>query len=196
MEEERQEVAESPQGSETDVRGLIQETISEYLNVERAKAEPAHQAELTEERKRREQLERRVNELVAENERSRSKAEETERNAAIRDELRRLGVSKVDLGFRAVKDDIYRTAEGTLAARSEGGDVSLREYLAEFARQNPELLPARIPGGSGASGRPGGSLAGDGGINLDSIKPGMDPEQLNRIRQEVAQAISHTLRKD
>ena len=165
MEEERQELAESVETPDAGMRDLIQETIHEYLNMERSKAEPAHKVELTEERKRREQLEQRVNELVAENDRSRAKAEEAERSAAIRDELRRLGVSKVELGFRAVKDDVFRTSEGSLAARVGDGEVSLPEYLTRFTQENPELLPARIPGGSGASG------AGEKSSGVGSFMP-------------------------
>jgi len=193
MEEERNETQQEVTSSgEVDIRTIVQEAVREFVNSEKAKAEPAYKAELTEERKRREQLERRVNELVAENERSRRLAEEAERSAAIRDELRRLGVTKVDLGFRAVKDDIYRAEDGRLVARSEEGEIGLREYLTRFTQENPELLPARIPGGSGAA--KSQERHRSGGIDLDSIKPGMDPEELARIRQEIAQAISHTIR--
>ncbi len=192
MEQENQEMTQTTEEQGPDLRSLIRETIHEYLASEKAKAEPAYKAELVEERRRREQLERRVNELIAENERSRRVAEEAERSAAIRDELRRLGVAKVELGYRAVKDDIYRTEDGRLVARTEDGEMGLREYLAKFTQENPELLPARIPGGSGAA------SASDGleepPISLDAIKPGMDPEQLNRIRKQIAQAISRTLR--
>ncbi len=62
--------------------------------------------------KKREQLERRVNELVAENQRSRKMAEEADRSATIRAELQRLGVAKVDLAFKAVKDEIFRAEDG------------------------------------------------------------------------------------
>lgn len=191
MEEEHNEEQEVTNVSGVDIRTIVQETVQEFVNSEKAKAEPAYKTELAEERKRREQLDRRVNELIAENERSHRMADEAERSATIRDELRRLGVTKVDLGFRAVKDDIYRTEDGRLAARSEDGEVSVQEYLAKFTQENPELLPARIPGGSGAAksqerDRPGG-------IDLASIKPGMDPEELDRIRREIAQAVSHTI---
>ena len=49
---------------ELDVQALIRNAIQEYVNVDRAKSEPAYKAELQEERKRREQLERRMNELA------------------------------------------------------------------------------------------------------------------------------------
>ncbi len=104
---------------------------------------------MEEERKRREQLERRLNELVAENKRSRQMAEEAERSSAVRAELQRLGVAKIDLAFKAVQDGIVRTEDGRLVARSEGGEMPLKEYLAAFVNENPEFLPARIAGGTG-----------------------------------------------
>ena len=143
MEQEGREINNDQEVEGSEIRTVIQETIHEYLDSERAKAEPAYKTELIEERKRREQLERRVNELVSENERSRRQAEEAERNSTIRDELRRLGVSKVDLGFRAVKDDITRAEDGRLVARGEAGELELKEYLTRFTQENPELLPAR-----------------------------------------------------
>src|SRR5580704_10331207 len=94
-------------------------------------------------------LERRVNELVAENQRARAKAEEAERSSAIRAELQRMGVAKIELAYRAVKDDIYRSEDGRLLAQ---GGAELKDYLAQFVGENPELLPARVSGGSGASG--------------------------------------------
>ncbi len=189
MDEERQASNTAPESGATDPRALIRDTIAEYLNGERAKAEPAYKAELLEERKRREVLERRVNELIAENERSRRAAEEAERSATIRDELRRLGVTKVDLGYRAVREDIVRNAEGRLVARTDSGETDLREYLKKFTQENPELLPARIAGGSGASGGDGEGPV-RGAVSIESIRPGMDKEQLNRVRQEIAAAIS------
>ena len=56
---------------ELDVQALIRNAIQEYVNLDQARSEPAYKAELQEERKRREQLERRMNELVEENKRSR-----------------------------------------------------------------------------------------------------------------------------
>src|SRR6202044_1985968 len=89
---------------------------------------------LLDERKRREDLEKRVNDLVKENHRSRQVADEAERSSSIRAELQRLGVAKVDLAYRAVKDDIQRRDDGQLIARSGPGEVSLRDYLAQFVQ--------------------------------------------------------------
>jgi hypothetical protein len=126
--------------------------------------------ELAEERRRRESLEKRV--------------EEAERGSAIRAELQRLGVAKLDLAYKAVKDEVPR----------EGGEM--KEFLVKFVKENPELLPARMAGGSGASGgtRGGGSGAGTGAVDIDKIRPGMSAEDLDRVRQEIARVASQTLR--
>src|SRR5579864_2153429 len=97
---------------QTDLRPIIQGVIEEFVRSQQTKAEPAYKAELLDERKRREDLERRLNELVQENQRNRQIAEEAERSASIRAELQRLGVGKVDLAYRAVKDDIHRDDGG------------------------------------------------------------------------------------
>ncbi len=171
-----------------DMRGLVQSVIQEFVKAEQSRAEPAHKAELIEERRRRENLEQRVNELVAENERSRAKADEAERCAAVRAELQKLGVAKVELAYRAVKDEIRRGEDGRLVA-ADGSDA--RDYLARFVGENPELLPARLAGGSGAV---SGQRAASGGVELDQIRPGMSAEERERVRQEIARVASQTLR--
>ena len=72
--------------TEGEIRTIIRDAIHEFVSSEQTKAEPAYKAELIEERKRRELLERRVNELSEENRRSRQMAEEAERGSAIRSE--------------------------------------------------------------------------------------------------------------
>ena len=72
---------------QSDVRDVIRQAITDFVATEQAKAEPAYKAELAEERKRREQLERRMNEMAEENRKSRAMAEEAERTSAIRGEL-------------------------------------------------------------------------------------------------------------
>ncbi len=159
----------------------------------KAKAEPAYKAELLDERKRREDLEKRVNDLVQENVHSRRMAEEAERSSSIRAELQRLGVAKVDLAYRAVKDDVQRRDDGQLIARSGEGEVPLRDYLKQFVQENPELLPARITGGSGMGSGPK-RLRIRGGFDLDKIRPGMSPEELEKVRHEVSRVASQALR--
>jgi hypothetical protein len=191
MEENKTQTAETTGAG---VRSLIRETIEEFLKREQSKNEPAYQAELLEERKRREQLERRVNELVEENKRSRQQAEEADRNASIRAELQKHGVVKVDLAFKAVKDEVYRTADGRLVARGEQGETALKDYVGQFVRENPEFLPARIPGGSGVTTGQRAAAPGGGSVDLEKIKPGMSAEEAERIRQEIVRVASQTLR--
>ena len=176
-----------------DLRSIIRGVIEEFVQAQREKAEPAYKAELTEERKRREHLEGRLNELAQENARTRKAAEEAERSSLIRSELHRLGVSKIDLAYRAVKDDIVRDEGGRLVAKGNQGDVGIKDYLTQFVQENPELLPARISGGSGVAPAQK-SGPSPSGFDLDKIRPGMNPEELERVRQEVARLASQTLR--
>lgn len=124
--------------------------------------------ELAEERRRREGLEKRV--------------EEAERGSAIRAELQKLGVAKLELAYRAVKDEVPRE------------NTEMKAYLEKFVGENPELLPARVAGGSGASSGSRGSGAGAVAVDIDRIRPGMSAEEMDRVRQEIARVASQTLR--
>ncbi len=176
-----------------DVQEIVRRTVEAYASQEQTKNEPAYKAELLEERNRREQLERQVNELAEENKRSRKMVEEAERGAAVRTELQRLGVAKIDLAFKAVQDGIVRTADGRLVARTETGEASVKEYLASFVAENPEFLPARIAGGSGmaATLKAGGTREA---LDLDQIRPGMKAEDMQRVREEIVRVASRTLK--
>jgi hypothetical protein len=178
-----------------DVQAIVQQAIQEYVSREQGKTEPAYKTELQEEKKRREQLERRVNELIAENGRSRQIAEEAERSSAVKTELHRLGVAKVELAFRAVKDGIVRTEDGRIVARTEGGgEVPMADYLAAFVKENPEFLPARIAGGTGITGTLRAPGAGREPVDLERIRPGMSAEEMQRVREEIVRVASQSLR--
>jgi hypothetical protein len=176
-----------------DLRDMVRGVIEEFVQAQRDKAEPAYKAELVEERKRREHLEGRLNELVQENIRTRQQADEAERSSIIRTELHRLGVAKIDLAYRAVKDDIVRGEDGRLVARGGQGELGVKDYLTQFVQENPELLPARISGGSGMAPAQK-SAPSPAGFDLDKIRPGMNPEELERVRQEVARLASQTMK--
>ena len=135
-------------------------------------------------------LEKKVNELVEENRRAREAAEAAERSSTIRAELQKLGVAKLDLAYRAVKDDVYRSEDGRLLAQ---GGMELRSYLEQFVEENPELLPARLAGGSGAAAGQRDAEAG-GSLDLSKIRPGMSAEEMDRVRQEVVRIAARTLR--
>jgi hypothetical protein len=180
--------------SGAEIRDVVRHAIEEFIRAEQDKAEPAYKAELQDERKRREGLEARLNQLVEENRKARALAEEADRNSQIRSELQRLGVAKLDLAFRAVKDDIVRSEDGRLQGRGPEGK-SLPDYLAGFVQENPELLPARIAGGSGVqSSARNTSHGAPSGIEIDKIKPGMSKEDLDRVRQEISKLAGQALR--
>jgi hypothetical protein len=176
-----------------DMKTLVRSAIEEFLQAQQSKSEPAYKVELNEERRRRESLERRVNELVEENRRSRQVAEEMERGTAIRSELQRLGVSKIDLAFKAVKDDIARAEDGRMFARTETGEMPMREYLSRFVTDNPELLPGRIQGGSGAGSGHSQPVTSTT-VDIDKIRPGMSAEEMDKVRQEIARVARQTIR--
>ena len=71
---------------------------------------------------------------------------------------------------------------------------SLKEFVSQFVNQNPEFLPARMSGGSGAAaGQRTSSLPGGLAIDLDRIRPGVSREDLDQIRQEVARVALQSL---
>ena len=177
-----------------DIQAIVRQAVQEFVNNEQEKSVPAHKAELQEERKRREQLERRVNELVDENKRSRKMAEEAERSSAVRAELQRLGVGKIDLAFKAVQDGIVRTEDGRLVARSDAGESPMKEYLTAFVNENPEFLPARITGGTGMTAILKAPAAGRDTVALERIRPGMNAEEMQRVREEIVRVASQTMK--
>jgi len=177
------------------VQAIVQQAVDEYMRQDVARREPAYKTELHEERRRREQLEKRVNELVEENKRSRAVADEAQRSGGIRSELQKLGVAKVDLAYKAVQDGIVRNEDGRLVARGEGGEQPLSDFLASFVQENPEFLPARIAGGTGMTVTQKASNQSAGGpIDLDQISPSMSKEERDRVRQEILRVATQTLR--
>jgi hypothetical protein len=176
---------------QVDVTSIVRQAIEEFTQRDQAKNEPAYKAELQEERRQREQLERRLNELVEENRRSKQIAEEAQTGSAIRAELQRLGVAKVDLAFRAIREDIVRAEDGRLVARGETGEIGVKDYLTNFVNANPEFLPARISGGSGVPSGHKAPPAHTPAVDLDRIKPGMSREEMERVRQEIIRVASH-----
>ena len=181
--------------SQPDVRHVVRHVIEEFMRAEQSKAEPAYKAELVEERRRRETLESRLNQLVEENRQARASAEQMDRHSQIRNELQRLGVAKVDLAFKAVKDDIIRAEDGRLLACEGQEHRPVQDYLRKFVEENPELMPARIAGGSGASSTTRNAVGGStGSVDIDKIRPGMSKDELDRVRQEVARLANQAMR--
>jgi hypothetical protein len=104
-----------------------------------------------------------------------------------------LGVAKVDLAYRAVQEDIRRAEDGRLVARTENGEVGLKEYLSGFVHENPEFLPARIQGGTGIA---HGTRAPqtNAAVDMDSISPSMSKDDRERVRQEILRVTAQDRR--
>jgi hypothetical protein len=183
------EETKTPNQTEMDIQTVVQRALSEFVRQDSSRQEPALKAELQDERRKRESLEKRLNVMAEENRKSREVAEQAERSSKIRAELQTLGVAKVDLAYRAVQEDIRRAEDGRFVARTENGEVGLREYLSGFVHENPEFLPARIPGGTGMA---GGSRASQthASVDLDTISPTMSKEDRERVRQEILRVTS------
>lgn len=179
---------------DVDIQAIVRQAIEEFTSSQRASSEPAHKAELQEERKRREQLERRLNDMAEENKRSRHIAAEAERSSAVRAELQRLGVAKIDLAYKAVQDGVTRTEDGRVVARGEGGEMPLKDYLTAFVTENPEFLPARIAGGTGMTANQKAPAGNRESVSIEQIRPGMSAEEMQRVREEIVRVASETLR--
>lgn len=184
---ERETVDSGRPGGEEKRFGLeaIRAMIGEYMRQKEDQQDSDLQAMLAEERRKRESLERQLGELGEENRRTRRQSEQTERVSRIQSCLQELGVRKVHLALRLVKDDIVRGEDGELYAEVKGTRLPYKEYLEDFVSENPEFLPPRIAGGSGARGGERGEMR-PGGIDLNSIRPGMSREELAEAWKEVA----------
>ena len=105
----------------------------------------------------------------------------------IRSELQRLGIAKVDLAFRAVK--MKSCAPRTDACWPAALDRQVHAGVSVQLRAGESGTAARDRGGSGAQSPARNASHGEtAGIELEKIKPGMNKEDLDRVRQEISQA--------
>jgi len=184
---------ENQKNTTLDIESVVKRAVQEYMHQDMATTEPAYKTELQEERRRREQLEKRLNEVVAENKRNRLVALEAERSTAIRAELQNFGVAKLDLAFKAVQDGIFRSEDGRLLAKTDAGEIPAKDFLSGFLSDNPEFLPARISGGSGVTNTYKAQPHSET-VDIDNINPSMTKAELERVRQEILRVASQTLK--
>ncbi len=173
-----------PGENNTDLEEMVRKAIGEYMRQSTEREEPALKNKLGEERRRRESLERKLNEAQEENRRTRRQSDQIDRHSQIRSVLQELGVHKVDLAFKLVKDDVFRGEDGDLYANVDGKQVSCGDYIASFVTENPEFLPPRIAGGAGAAAGTDGQMGP--GFDLNRIRPGMSREDTAQAWREVA----------
>ena len=177
-----------------DIQAIVRQAVQEFVNNEQAQKRAGVQGGTQEERKRREQLERRMNELVEENKRSRKSAEEAERSSAVRAELQRLGVAKIDLAFKAVQDGIVAGRGRAAGGRGESGEVPVKEYLTGFRERESGVSAGADCRGNRNDGHPEGPAAGSETVSLEQIRPGMSAEEMQRVREEIVRVASQTLK--
>ncbi len=181
--EENVKGTESP--AAPDLKLLVRSILEEVSVAQTQKAEPAYKAELDEEKRRRESLEKRFNELLEDNRRKSALADSLERETAVKTELQKHGVTKLELAYKALKDDVQREKDGSLSVRAAEGALPVKEFITKFLDENPEFLPARNFGGSGSGSSPRSQQSAPG-IDIDSIRPGMSREELGKVRLEIA----------
>jgi hypothetical protein len=184
----------SPAGQEKEaIREIVQDAIQEFLRHKQRESEPAHRAELQEERRRREQLEAHVRELLQKARDSEQEVARTRMTSAVRDELQRHGVKKVDLAYRSIKDDIRQDERGGYTVQSKDGQLPLQEFVKNFVDENPEFLPPRITGGSGSTGTT--EEVSGVRVDLDAIRPGMSDEERRQVHTAIANLASQTFKR-
>ncbi len=173
---------------------VIRSVIDEYVSIgAEARREPAYKAELVEERRRREQLETRVNELVEENKRSRQVAEESDRHSQIRGgtAAARSGEDRPGVQGRAGRD---RARRGRVAGCEDAGRRTADAGVPGDVRERESRVSAGADcGGSGVAGpQRGGQM--HAALDLEKIQPGMSAEELQRVREQIAQLALQSLR--
>ena len=181
----------------TDIHAIVRQAIQEFVSAEQSKSEPAYKTELLEVRPRRQQLERRLNEVVEEEQARPPAGAEEVGGAAPRP-------SAPSCSAWAFKKWIWHSRQFRIpssapmtevsSARGEHGEVSAKDYLSSFVKENPEFLPARIAGGTGITATLKSPATGGEPITLDRIRPGMSAEEMQRVREEIVRVASQTLR--
>lgn len=115
-----------------------------------------------------------------------SEATRLRKDQYLRQALSAMGVENLELAVKAVREDIVEAGDRKWVASVEGGDIPAQEYLTEFLKKNRELLPARrLQGG----GMPASRVESGGGVDLEEIRPGMDPVTLKKVRDAIGRAM-------
>ena len=174
-----------------DIRSMMQAVIEEFVKAEQIKAEPAYKAELVEERKRRESLEQRVNELVAENERIASEGGGSGAERGDPGGAAEAGGGEDRPGVQGGEGrDSARGGRAAAGARTDRSCGII--WRSSWARIRSCCRRGWREGRARAAGQR--SVAEAGAVDLDKIRPGMSAEERERVRQEIARVASQTLR--
>ncbi|TAL08413.1 MAG: hypothetical protein EPO02_13090 [Nitrospirae bacterium] len=144
-------------------------------------------------RKQLEQTNKRLADQDAERAREKEAVKAEKLDAAIRKELAKATF---------IDDEAFESAYARLAREvrfSDDGsaivggsdDTPLAKYAAERIKKWDFLLKPKDVGGAGAAN--GGRVSGDGEVDMESIKPGMTPEEIAKVKAKLA-SLAPTLR--
>ena len=189
---EVKEIMDDTSTEGTEIRFLIRGVIEEFVRAEQVKSEPAYKAELIDERRRREELETRVNEFVKENQRTRQVADERRKyvdSYGATTTGRRQSRSGLPRGERRCQTQRRRTAGWS---RGSGRGSTARLSRADSYRRIQNSCRLASPGvGHGVGNESaGGTVRSD----LDKIRPGMSEEELTKVRQEISRVANQAMR--
>ena len=133
-------------------------------------------------------LEKQIADLRAENDKRTEEVRREKRNSTLTTELGKLGVpaERMKAAIRVIDPDIKFTDDGQLVGDDE---TPLTEYLAKWIGENDMFLPPKPVGGAGAGAGQRGR--GEKPPQIEDIKPGMKPEDMERIRQHDASLLGN-----
>jgi hypothetical protein len=109
-----------------------------------------------------------------------SRAKTEKLSGALRTELLKfVPPERIDAALRIFSPDVKYSEEGNIVGGSD--DTPLKDFVEATIKQHEYLLPPKAVGGAGATA--GGRRAAP--VDLNDIKPGMKPEELERVRGEL-----------
>jgi hypothetical protein len=123
------------------------------------------------------------------NEATTAAAEVKERHSSIRDTLAGFqfgSESQRDTAFRIFKDDIKRTADGSLVGGAD--EAPLKEYVTAQMANHAYLLAAKSVDSAGA--RNGGRQAGVKSVDFDAIKQGMSAADMSAAAAQISAVLA------
>lgn len=154
----------------------------------KSKVDPKVIAQLENERKARERLEKQVNDLLGENKKTKEEAELKERLAEIKSAMSKFSFANEgtrDMAFEYFAGKIKRGEDGALVAPGKDGEVPYDHFIKGHLESNPNLLAAKQSGGGGAT---GGEPYRGSKFDASVIKPGMTSDQRKAAAAALLQA--------
>lgn len=115
-----------------------------------------------------------------------AKAKEERRRSLIRAEIAKhsLNPDSVDDAERYFRDEVRYTDDGSLVGGSD--EQPLTEFVASVVEKKATWQPPRSVGGAGATAGNRRQPA----VDLNDIKPGMKPEDLARVREQLSRVAA------